>query len=608
MTAIQCVGQSLVDANSVAFSVTFSAAVTGVVPADFAVDGLRGTVTSVRGNGTSYTVEVAGIPDNDGTLGLEVLDTGTISDWFGTPLAVGTTIAVDQQYAVSRELYWDASDGNGPAGGSGAWSGLNWHVGSTDGPLQGWTDGSDAEFSGVPGTVTIAHPVVVGSLTFASGGWTLEGNTITLGPSPVAPSPPPPFPEGKGAAIDVATGTTIIDCFVSGAFVTNGDGELVLSGGIGSCPSVTVNGDVLNLGGAAVATSTVTLTGGSIVNGTLNVATTLDLYSGAVLVDITGTAVLDKLGANTVLLAGDNTYSGGTNALDGTLIATHADSLPGTATGPGTVVVQPTLYWSGSGDWTGQWELADGTPTPWIDGSSVVIAAGSAINVPGSVQVSAITIQGDATISGGTLALPSLGSTIDVLSGTATIASAIAGGGFTETGPGTLVLDGAVSTPPTVVDGQAIGPGAVFASDGESLYQIDPAMFNLVQSLFVDQSINRTDMIQILESAVVDGAVSPAALEALETLTTPQNEARLNMPDYVAVLANDVVEGNPANADYQGQPLGNLAGQESEQAMATALDDLVGKWFYGTDLPAIPAPLTYSAVAGSLFGDAPSPL
>ena len=58
------------------------------------------------------------------------------------------------------------------------------------------------------------------------------------------------------------------------------------------------------------------------------------------------------------------------------------------------------------------------------------------------------------------------------------------------------------------------------------------------------------------------------------------------MPNYVAVLASDVVQGNPANANYQGQPLGNLANQSSEQAMATALDDLVGKWFYGTDLPA----------------------
>ncbi len=137
-----------------------------------------------------------------------------------------------------------------------------------------------------------------------------------------------------------------------------------------------------------------------------------------------------------------------------------------------------------------------------------------------------------------------------------------------------------------IAGGRAIGPGALFSANGTSLFDLDPAMFDLVQSLFVDQAIDRADMIQILQSAAVDGAVTPDALSALETLTTPQNEAQLNVPDYVAVLASDVVNGNPANANYQGQPLGNLADQGGDQLRATALDDLVDKWFYGTDLPA----------------------
>ena len=49
------------------------------------------------------------------------------------------------------------------------------------------------------------------------------------------------------------------------------------------------------------------------------------------------------------------------------------------------------------------------------------------------------------------------------------------------------------------------------------------------------------------------------------------------MPGYVQVLAGDVVNGNPANANYQGQPLGNLAVGSS----AAQLNDLVNKWFYG---------------------------
>ena len=258
----------------------------------------------------------------------------------------------------------------------------------------------------------------------------------------------------------------------------------------------------------------------------------------------------------------------------------------------------------------------------WVDGASVVIAAGSEITISGSVTVNSITVAGEATIGGGTIAFPAWGGTIDVQAGTATLHAALAGS-FAETGPGTLLLDGTLAgadvmvaggtcdilsplaVPPVLAGGRTIGPGALFAANNESLDAIDPAMFSLVRSLFVDETIDRTDMIQILESAINDGTVSASALAALKVLTSPANEARLQIPNYVAVLADDVVQGNPANANYQGQPLGNLADQTSAQAMATALQDLVGKWFYGTDLPAIPAGLNYAAVAGPLYGDAP---
>ena len=109
-------------------------------------------------------------------------------------------------------------------------------------------------------------------------------------------------------------------------------------------------------------------------------------------------------------------------------MGTNARRLPGPVTGPGTVIVQPTLYWSGSGDWTtGQWELADGSATPWLDGCGAVIASGSQLSITGTVNVGAITMGSDATITGGALVLPAWGGTINVLSGTATIGSTLAG-------------------------------------------------------------------------------------------------------------------------------------------------------------------------------------
>ena len=383
--------------------------------------------------------------------------------------------------------------------------------------------------------------------------------------------------------IDVAVGSATIDCQIVGALLKTDDGRLVLDGGTDPLSSITISAGVFDLDGTTATATTVTLASGSIVNGTLDAESSVNVYSGTIMADICGPAALDQFGAGTVVLAGQDTYSGGTS-VEGTLVAMHADSLPAgtTPTGSGTVIVQPTLYWSGSGDWTtGTWRLADGTPTAWVDGSNVVIAAGSEISISNSVDVGAITVAGDATIEGGTLTLPSWGGTSTVLAGTATIDSTIAGGGLAETGPGTLVLNGTLAytgttlvaggtldlqSPPTaapvIAGGRVIGPGALFSSGGQSLFDLDPAMFNLVQSLFItEQAIDRADMIQILQSAVVDGGVTDDALAALETITSPQSEAALNMPSYVAVLASDVVNGNAANAQYQGQSLGNLADQ-----------------------------------------------
>ena len=614
VASIQCAGTSLVDANAVTFLIGFSQPVTGVVPSDFAATGLGGDVTSVSGAGCGYAVTVNGIPACNGEVGLSLVGGGQITSWLGTSLDLVHAIPVDQQYTIDRQLYWDGS--NGPTGDAGVWGPGNddWRVGSPSGPLQGWIDGSDAVFGGTPGTIEVSSPVVASSLTFLTDGYVLQGDTISLA--------------SPQATIEVICGSATIGCPLGGETIAKtGNGALRLGNGFGlaSETALTVCGGALDLGGATISgLASVTLDGGSIVDGGLQVDDLIQLYSGTMLADLSGTAALEKLGPDTAVLAGNNTYQGGTIAMAGTLIVAQAGSLPSSATGTGTVVVEPILHWSGSGDWTtGQWQLADGAPTPWIDGSSVVLANRSDLNVSGSVNVGTITVAGDATIKGDTLSLSSWGGMITVLSGTATIDAAVAGGNLTETGPGTLILNGTVTcagvtvaggtldphlplpAAPVVAGGRVIGPAAVFSINGQSLCDLDPTIFDLVGSLFVDQSIDRSDMIQILESVAVDGALTTDALDVLKTLTMPQNEASLNIPDDVAALANDVVWGNPANAHYQGQPLGNLADQTSDQLRATALDELVSKWFYGSDLPATYTAMgiAYDVIAGPLYGN-----
>ena len=129
----------------------------------------------------------------------------------------------------------------------------------------------------------------------------------------------------------------------------------------------------------------------------------------------------------------------------------------------------------------------------------------------------------------------------------------------------------------------------------------DPALAALVAKLDADGSISRQDMIQILDAVAANGPLGATDFSDLNQIL--RQAATLNIPGYVQVLASDVIDGNPANATYQGQPLGNLAVGSS----AAQLTDLIDKWFYGSDLPTLcDSSLVYQTVAGSLFPRTPS--
>src|SRR5262249_13179891 len=88
-------------ASSVTYTVTFSESVTGVDATDFqlALSGLTATTpVVVSGSGAVYTVTVNGIGGN-GTLGLNLVDNGSIRDLAGNPLP-GNSLTVFQSQAV----------------------------------------------------------------------------------------------------------------------------------------------------------------------------------------------------------------------------------------------------------------------------------------------------------------------------------------------------------------------------------------------------------------------------------------------------------------------------------------------------------------------------
>jgi len=130
----------------------------------------------------------------------------------------------------------------------------------------------------------------------------------------------------------------------------------------------------------------------------------------------------------------------------------------------------------------------------------------------------------------------------------------------------------------------------------------DPQIRSLILTLDADGSLDRGDLMQILLTVGnEDGVVDATEFKDLKTLVA--DASIFHIPGYVAALAGYVVDGNPANAHYQGQPLGNLSAGSS----TTILHDLVDKWFLGTDHPAVTGTgITYRTVAGSLFVNGPS--
>ncbi len=141
---------------------------------------------------------------------------------------------------------------------------------------------------------------------------------------------------------------------------------------------------------------------------------------------------------------------------------------------------------------------------------------------------------------------------------------------------------------------------AIPGSDWFSQNLHDATLVGLVRGLDADRQLSRADLLSVFSQLEKDGTVSAAELGDLRTIVG--NASTLGINDATHVLANKVVNGDPADRHYQGQTLADLTAGSA----AWLLQDLVGKWFLGTDHPVVAAGTHYAAAAGSLFGNGPS--
>ena len=236
-------------------------------------------------------------------------------------------------------------------------------------------------FGGTAETVTVSGTVQAGSLSFASGGFALQGGTIQL--------------NGSGVAV---TGANTIGSVIAGSngLSKTGTGTLVLSGANTYTGGTLISNGTLQIGAGGTSGSVL----GVITN---NAALTFNrsdnlTQSGV----ISGSGSVTKQGAGTLTLTASNTFAGGITISNGA-ISVSADNNLG---------------------------AVPGTPTP----GSVTLNGGKLLSTSG------FTVNANRGV-----ALGASGGTIEVASGQALTYGGIAAGtgALTKSGNGTLTLSGA---------------------------------------------------------------------------------------------------------------------------------------------------------------------
>ena len=133
-----------------------------------------------------------------------------------------------------------------------------------------------------------------------------------------------------------------------------------------------------------------------------------------------------------------------------------------------------------------------------------------------------------------------------------------------------------------------------------SISPVDIGISRLFNEKYKDKYIDRVEMIHLLQESRDDNKVTEIELKDLKDIV--KNSV---MPNYVRVLASDIVFGNLANNKYRGQPLGDL----QVNSPADKMTKLIDKWFYGGDLPNTEYKgkvYPYAEFKGNLFVNGPS--
>jgi hypothetical protein len=148
-------------------------------------------------------------------------------------------------------------------------------------------------------------------------------------------------------------------------------------------------------------------------------------------------------------------------------------------------------------------------------------------------------------------------------------------------------------------------------STGQSAALATPALAKTdIEEYATQGSITYTGMLSLLQSDAV-GGMTAAKFGALEDVDNDLNvKGGLTTSEYVEQITDDVVAGDSANADWNGgSSVATALGDLTANSTATQADELIGKWFLGTDLPgAAGGASAYEATDLPLYGPSGAPI
>ncbi|USI76494.1 autotransporter-associated beta strand repeat-containing protein [Sphingopyxis sp. USTB-05] len=362
----------------------------------------------------------------------------------GSNVTVQTSIAGQVNLINSEGLalsFWDGGVGpkfnNVVNGGNG-----NWHLGGADNNWTGadgainaaYTDGTFAIFAGAPGMVTVDNSggaVTTAGMQFATDGYVVNGAPLTLvGPESI-------IRVGDGTAAGAGF-TTTIGANLTGAsqLVKTDGGTLVLTGTNSYTGGTRIEGGVISVADDSflgAPSGTITLDGGTLRMTGPNSANShtyilganggaIDIANAAtangILNAMSGNGGLTKLGAGSLALAADNSYTGGTTIEAGTLQIGSNSGTTGSIVGDVVNNGRFVIFRSNAYTYGGS-----------ITGTGSVSVTGTGVT----------TLTGDSNYGGGTT-INGIGGELRIVGG----ANVISGGG-TIMGRSTLSIDGANS-------------------------------------------------------------------------------------------------------------------------------------------------------------------